>query len=284
LKKFLDSEFMNFVECDEENYSYHADKVARTFFGFLNETYVSFYKDDRDLFVRLVTTNLEKRFKELLDKNKVLILMSGTIHSENVLKEIFGIANFKIVEAETEMPGKIGEFKTGYERDCKYSNFQNGRVNRGQYLFALSRCIAQAKKPLLVHITAFRDLPTRQERAAYNLDMISQEELAENQKNAEQEVEKFKKGKINILYTTKCGRGVDFPGEMCNSILLTRYPFPNVGSLFWKVLKMTNPKHYNSFYMDKSRREFLQKIYRGLRSKEDHIFLLSPDSRVFKKG
>ncbi len=281
LKKFLDSEFMNFVECDEENYSYHADKVARTFFGFFNETYVSFYKDERDLFVRLVTTNLEKRFKELLDKNKVLILMSGTIHSEKILKEIFGIANFKIVEAETEMPGKISEFKTGYERDCKYSNFQNGRINRGQYLFALSKCVAQAKKPLLVHVIAFRDLPTNYERRKYNLDMMSQEELMEKQKSAEKEIEKFKKEEIDTLYTTKCSRGVDFPGKMCNSILLTRYPFPNVGSLFWKVLKLTNPQHYNSFYMDKSRREFLQKIYRGLRSKNDHIYLLSPDSRVF---
>ena len=33
-----------------------------------------------------------------------------------------------------------------------------------------------------------------------------------------------------------------------------------------------------------SRREFLQKIYRGLRFKEDHIYLLSPDSRVLEKA
>jgi len=38
------------------------------------------------------------------------------------------------------------------------------------------------------------------------------------------------------------------------------------------------------FYMDKARREFLQRIYRGLRSQEDHIFLLSPDIRVFRGG
>ena len=35
-----------------------------------------------------------------------------------------------------------------------------------------------------------------------------------------------------------------------------------------------------SFYMDKSRRELLQRIYRGLRSKDDKVFLLSPDKRV----
>jgi len=68
---------------------------------------------------------------------------------------------------------------------------------------------------------------------------------------------------------------------MCRSIVLTKYPFPNVKSLFWRILKKNNPEHYNEFYMDKAMREFLQKIYRGLRFKNDHIFLLSPDSRVF---
>jgi len=112
---------------------------------------------------------------------------------------------------------------------------------------------------------------------------MTQERLIEEQKNAEKEVEKFKRGEIDLLYTTKCGRGADFPGEMCNSTILTKYPYPNVSSLFWRVLKKTNPEHYNSFYIDKARREFLQKIYRGLRSKDDHVYLLSPDSRVFQK-
>lgn len=281
LKKFLDSDLMNFVECDEENYCYHCDRVARVFSGFTEETYLSFYREEKDLFARLVTTNLEKRFQELLDKNKVLVLMSGTLHSEDVLKEIFGISNFKIVEAETKMPGEIREFKTGYELNCKFSNFQTGKLNRGQYLFSLSRCIAQAIRPVLVHVTAFKDLPTESEARAYNLKIMTQEKLRGVE--AEKEVERFKNGEIDILYTTKCGRGADFPGDMCNSIILTRYPFPNVSSLFWKVLKLTNKKHYNSFYVDKSRREFLQKIYRGLRSPEDHVYLLSPDSRVFMK-
>jgi len=95
-----------------------------------------------------------------------------------------------------------------------------------------------------------------------------------------EQAEKFKQGKIDILYSTKCNRGVDFPDSACNSIILTKYPYPNINSLFWRILKRTKPEYYNSFYMDKARREFLQRIYRGLRSEEDHIFLLSPDSRV----
>ena len=36
------------------------------------------------------------------------------------------------------------------------------------------------------------------------------------------------------------------------------------------------------FYKDKARRELLQRVYRGLRSKDDHVFLLSPDDRVLR--
>jgi len=32
--------------------------------------------------------------------------------------------------------------------------------------------------------------------------------------------------------------------------------------------------------MDKSKREILQRIYRGLRSERDKVYLLSPDIRV----
>jgi len=291
LRHFLDSDFMNYVECDEENYCYYVEEVAKTFDNFFDETYLSFYKEqgykdkgDKVLCVRLVATNLEKRFKELLDKNKIIVMMSGTIHSENVLKNIFGLKDFKIIEAETKMPGKISFLKTGFEIDCKYANFQTGEITRKQYLTALSKCIEKAKKPVLVHVNSFKDLPSKQEVKEYNLDIMTQENLRylQQQDSVGEAVRKFKQGKIEILFSTKCNRGVDFPGETCNSIVLTKYPYPDINSLFWRILKRTRPQHYNMFYMDKARREFLQRIYRGLRSKEDHIFLLSPDVRVFR--
>lgn len=283
LKYFLDSDIMGYVECDEENYCYNIDKVARIFEDFFKETYVSFYKEERDIIVRVVTTNLEKRFKELIDKNKIIVLMSGTIHSKEVLENIFGLSNFKIIEAEIKLPGKITKKKTGSEINCKYSNFQKGEITREQYLLSLSECIKQAKKPVLIHVNAFKDLPSEQESKKYNLNIITREKLRELQAkdSVGEQADKFKRREIDVLYSTKCNRGVDFPGSVCNSIILTKYPYPNVNSLFWRILRRTKPQYYNSFYMDKSRREFLQRIYRGLRSNEDHIFLLSPDSRVF---
>jgi len=91
---------------------------------------------------------------------------------------------------------------------------------------------------------------------------------------------KFKSGNSNILFTTKCSRGIDFPGHTCRSVVFTKYPNPNINGTFWKILGKTHPDYFWEFYKDKARREFLQKIYRALRSKDDHVCILSPDIRV----
>jgi Rad3-related DNA helicase len=64
--------------------------------------------------------------------------------------------------------------------------------------------------------------------------------------------------------------------------LFTKYPNPNPQNTFWKILKKTHPQYFWDFYKDKARREFLQRLYRALRSQEDHVFVLSPDSRVLE--
>lgn len=274
-------EFMN--EIDEESYVYDVENSIRMFEDFMEESYVIFDKREDNLTASIVTINLAKKFKEMIDKNKILVLMSGTLHSKDVLKDIFGIEKFKVIEAETENPGRINIQKTGSEMDCKYSNFSSGKAEREKYLEALDKCIEVAKKPILIHVNSFGDLPDRFEKEKFNLqNTITRESLMETQKEDKEglDIRKFKKGDIEILFSTKCSRGVDFPGEECRSIIFTKFPNPNVQDAFWKILNKTNPQKYWSFYRDKARREILQKIYRGLRFKEDEVSLMSPDSRV----
>ena len=283
IRKFVENRIMDYVECDEDNYCFHVDEVAKTFYEFADETFLFFEKKDRDFIIKLVTVDLSKRFKEMVDKNKAFVLMSGTVHSENVLKDIFGLSNFEIIEAEVEMPGKISYLRTGLELNCSYS-FRADKDFRKNYLLSLNKCILQAVKPALIHVVSFSDLPTEEEKKTFKLELISREQLAEEQRNSEEAIKLFKQGKKNILYTTRCNRGMDFPGDSCKSIILTKFPFPDVSSPFWKLLKKVRPEYYNEFYTDKAKREFLQRIYRGLRFKEDHIYLLSPDVRVFQTG
>ena len=211
-------------------------------------------------------------------------MMSGTIHSEIVLKEVFGIKEFKVIEAETKWRGEITKVRSRYEKNFTYSLLKEMGL-REDYLKALSKSIEMAKKPVLVHVNAFSDLPSEGECLKYRITNIkTREELEREQREYKKGelVQGFKNGETDILYSTKCTRGVDFPGEMCNSIVFTKYPFSNISSLFWRVLKKSRPRHFELFYRDKAKREFMQRIYRGLRSEEDHIYLLSPDLRVFE--
>jgi len=285
LKYFLENkELVDETEEEISDYLYGVYEIAKAFENFWDETYFTFSRNDYgNLIVGLITVNLEKRLKEFLDKNKVFVMMSGTIHSELILKEVFGIKDFKVIEAETSHRGKITKINSGLERNFDYKLLQQEGL-RENYLKALSKAIALAKLPVLVHVNAFSDLPTEEECFKYTITNIkTREELkAEQEKFKKGElVQQFKKGETDIIYSTKCTRGVDFPGEVCNSIVFTKYPYPNVKSLFWTVLKESKPKYFSLLYRDKAKREFLQRIYRGLRSEEDHINLLSPDLRVF---
>ncbi len=280
-KIFLDNpEFM--YEIDEESYVYDVERTAIMFAEFLNESYVMFDQKEESIIASIVTTNLEKKFKEMVDKNKIIILMSGTLHSKEVLKEIFGLDNFDIINAEVNTQGEIKINRTGLEIDCKYSNFSSGKHTRKEYLKALDKSIELCKKPALVHVNSFIDLPEEYEIENFGLNnLISSEKLKEIQREDNGKlIHEFKSGQTDILFSTRAARGIDFPGEECNSIIFTKYPNPNVQDAFWKILNRTNPNHYWSFYRDKARREILQKIYRGLRFKEDKVELWSPDSRV----
>lgn len=275
------SDFLN--EIDEESYVFDVERSALMFSEFLDESYVTFSKKDEAIIASVVTTNLAKKFKEMIEKNKIIVLMSGTIHSEEVLKDIFGLDNFKIIKAETVQPGKVTIKRTGLEFDCKYSNFTKGNANREKYLKALDKCVEVAEKPILIHVNSFIDLPNEQEINEFKLqNLITRDEMREmqNQDNEGLLIQDFKKGKIKILFSTRCSRGVDFPGDQCRSIIFTKYPNPNVQDAFWRILNKTQPQYYWEFYKDKAKRELLQKLYRGLRFKEDRINLLSPDERV----
>ncbi len=268
---------------DETNYAYHALEVARSFRDSFADTYVTYYKREEELCAQVVCTNLSQKFSELVDKSKALVFMSGTLHSEAVLREIFGIKDFTVVQAETATQGSIDIIKTGKEFDCKYSTFKEQKKTRHDYLSALSAAMEKAHKPTLVHVNAFEDLPSEYEQQALGLaNILSREKLQslQLQDKTGKSIALFKSKLSDVLFSTKCARGVDFAGDLCNSIVFTKYPNPNIQGVFWKVLAKTHPHAFWDFYRDKAQREFLQRMYRALRSKDDHVFVLSPDSRV----
>jgi GR25 family glycosyltransferase involved in LPS biosynthesis len=284
LKKILHNAGIEIeASLDELNYTNHAVEVARNFEGFFDESYATFRRNEKDLIASIVTPNLSKKFHEIIEKNKAVILMSGTLHSEEVLRDVFGLKSFKIIEAETIQPGTIEIAMTGKEFDCKYSNFKSKKYSRKDYLIALAECIRKAKKPVLVHVNAFEDLPSAEEVMALGIsEVMSREKLRDLQAEDKtgRMISIFKSKMCDYLFTTKCSRGVDFPGDICNSVVFTKYPNPNINGIFWKVLNKTHPEYFWEFYKDQARRDFLQRIYRAVRHENDHVYVLSPDIRV----
>jgi len=291
----------NLAEDEELNYFNTLVEIAYSFENLLDETYISVEKISKDseqmglfggnqskedtIMVNIVSINLAQKLKELIEQNNVLVMMSGTLHSEKVLKDIFGLDNFKIIEAEIEMPGKIHKQRTGLERNCSFANFKNGTITRNRYLKILDMCMANAKSPTLVHVSAFKDLPSEEENKTLMLDnLITQEKLREMQLRGNSNINNFSNGDEDILFTTKCSRGVDFAGDKCNSIIITKFPYPNIQGLFWKILKREQPEKFMEFYLDKARRDLHQKIARGVRFKGDKVSLWSPDIRVINSN
>jgi len=251
------------------------------------DTYVNFFKNKRnDLVVSIVNINLERKLKDILDKNKVFVMMSGTLHNEKVLKNIFGIKDFFVIEAETRHLGVVNKNMTGFEKNFRWKDFSDGRVTRREYLESFQKCVDSAEKPFLVHVNSYMDLPSENEKEEFGLRIMSREkimELQEKYKKGEL-LQMFKEGKLEVLYSTKCNRGVDLPGDMCKSIVFSKYPYPGMKDIFWRILRKENPDGFREFYFDKSNRGFLQRIYRGLRSDDDKVNLLSPDLMVMNRG
>ena len=291
IKPFLEEFISNLdleaeVTLDELNYLNRALEIAREFKGSLDNVYMTYRKDpDNNILVKLVSTDISGKFKDLLNKTKNLVFMSGTLHSEEIIKNIFGIKDFAVVHAEELNFGSTEILMTGKEFDCKYSNFTSKRYSREDYLVALSKCMEKSTTPVLIHVHAFKDLPSEKEKQEFEIDnLMSSEKLKELQREDKtgKAISNFKLGLASSLFSTKCGRGVDFPGDICNSIVFTKYPNPNISDTFWKVLQETHKDYYWMFYRDKAQREFFQRIYRALRSKDDHVIILSPDLRVLQ--
>jgi Rad3-related DNA helicase len=269
------------LSLDDSNYGNKAVEVAKNFSEFFGDTYLTYRRHEDNLYASLVTTNLSSRLKEVLDKNKAFVFMSGTLHSERVLKEVFGIEDYAVVEAEVVNRGEIEIVRTGREFDCSYRTFKSGERTKEDYFIALQSCVSDATKPMLVHVNAFEDLPSEVDSEKFG-KLMSKDQLRELQfrDKTGRLVSMFKHGLSDELYSTKCSRGVDFPGGVCRSVVFTKYPNPNVRGVFWKILQKTHPNYFWEFYRDKAKREFLQRLYRALRSKGDHVYVLSPDLRV----
>jgi len=250
--KFL-QKFAKFLEDIGEENSYI------DIFQFIKECYVSVKKERIEYFI----PEPNKVLKELLKLSaKKILFMSATFQSQEVLENVFGLDNYCFVEGETKFPGTVYPKRIGTESRVTYRNWKY-EAFRQRYWENLTEAIKQSSKPCLVTVHAFKYLP---------------ENFRERLKG--RQTLRTKNG--DITFSTVMKRGVDLKDDRCRSIVMLKFPFPDMNDPILKAMKLKlGDKVFWQYYHDIAEREFIQTLGRGVRHSGDWVELWSPDKSVF---
>lgn len=197
-----------------------------------------------------------------------ILLMSATPHAKGVLKNVFGLEEMGYVEGETRIKGDLRVKRPSKSVKLTSKRFNKNKVKKDYYR-ALEECLEKSEKPCLLHIHAYRYLPEEIRKRA--------------KKSQEQDIKEFKNGDRDILYSTKLKRGMDLRGDECRSVVIQKYPYPNLGDPYLQALKKRLGNEFWDYYEDMARRDLVQQIGRVLRSDDDWAEIWSPDKKVYNK-
>ncbi|KXA97304.1 hypothetical protein AKJ38_01550 [candidate division MSBL1 archaeon SCGC-AAA259I14] len=101
-------------------------------------------------------------------------------------------------------------------------------------------------------------------------------------RDIEKLTEEEKKEIDGVTFSTKMDRGSDL--EEMESVVLLKYPFPNLGdSLLKATKKRLGEKKFWTYYRDIAEREFIQQIGRTVRSPDDEVEFWSPDAKCHER-
>ena len=194
--------------------------------------------------------------KEIQKRCGKLLLMSATLHSNFVLSNIFGVKNAPIIEAETRFPGTLIICKTGLETKVNMKLWNEPNF-REQYKINLSKVLSIAKKPCLVQVHAFKYVP---EKFLKEINVMGNE----------------------VMWSTITDRGIDLPDEKCRSIVILKYPYPDLSDVILQTMHKLLGELFWSYYQDMANRNLIQQCGRAIRHKDDWCEVYSLDKAVIQ--
>jgi len=222
--------------------------------------------------LQLILARPDKILEGLLNKSSSrILLMSATIHSNSILNEMFN-KKITIITGETKFPGTLKIVRTGRELII---NNENWNEINFKYWRVLNDLIELSKKPALCNIFSYRYLPSRPYK-----NILSSEDVRENQ---DKYIKEFKKGKRDVLFTTKYDRGLSLDNEKARSLILTKLPFPDLSDPILTEIKTNyGPRLYKKYLNNMVIRETIQNIGRVLRNNNDWSYVYSPDLKLLR--
>lgn len=227
----------------------------------LKEDAGRFYRDkeDRKLLYVIVRKDLavEMILKRIPEK---LLLMSATPIEKNVLSEVYGL-DAVYVDGRRDQPGTC-YLGGSFALSIRHGNWEIKEFKERYFM----------ERDKLIQFAV--------DRGWNILVQPHARKYAEGLEKYMGDPGRLRRERGIIVVTTKARRGIDLPDENCRSIIILKYPFPDLSDPAIAVEKEEMGERFWIQYNDKARREFLQMIARGLRNDGDWIVLLSPDRRV----
>jgi len=195
-------------------------------------------------------------FSELKDRSGKIILMSATTHSPTIYSSVFKLDNVPMIQAEPKFPGTLKLMFTKDSIEVVHRNWVKTEFRR-RYYQVLEAIIAKATRPTLVQVHALKYMP-REAKELLNRGFID-----------------------GVSWSTVTDRGIDLPDEKCRSIIITKFPFPDLSDIVFKVLQRTfGDKTYWHYIRDMANRELVQQCGRAIRHDNDWCEIWSPDAKV----
>lgn len=195
-------------------------------------------------------------FSELKSRSGKIVLMSATIQSPGIFSSVFKLNNIPTIQAEPKFPGTLKLMFTKDSIEVVHRNWVKTEFRR-KYYQVLEKIIEKATRPTLVQVHALKYMP-REVKELLNKGFID-----------------------GVSWSTVTDRGIDLPDKKCRSIIITKFPFPDLSDVVFKVLRETLGDHiYWKYVRDIANRELIQQCGRAIRHNNDWCEIWSPDSKV----
>jgi len=200
--------------------------------------------------------------KEIRKRSGKLLIMSATMHNKNVLRGVFGVENPIIIEAEKRNPGTLYLKSLGKEMKVNHRTWEDEKF-RQTYWNTLEEIIKKATPPILIQVHAFKYLP----------------EKYKNKINKWIKIEGKK-----VMFSTITDRGIDLRDDLCRSIVILKYPLPDLSDVVLKVMRQKIGEQKFWYYVnDMADRQLIQQCGRAVRHNSDWCEIWTTDTRVLKR-
>jgi len=207
---------------------------------------------------------LDITLNELRKRSGKIVLMSATAHSPENLQNIFNIAPPKII-AQDDNPGTLYLMTPADYKLPKITHRTWDKLQiQQEYHRILEHQLRVATKPCYVLVHAMRYLPNAYKR-----------------NNDESRDTYWKRSKHKgVRFSTRMDRGIDLKDDQCRSIILLKYPIPNISDVLKKAQrKLLGETVFWKYINDMADRDLLQQCGRAIRHKDDWCQIYSPDRK-----